>query len=353
MPSFPREATLRDIGHAKLAAFCDALGAAKELGTATKIFNMFSATWGDRTLSLRHPASDITDDGSPFEFSLALEAGRPELRMLAEAQGEPCTPAANWEVAWRLTKEIGQAFDVSIARAEKIADLFRPNEETSVFSLWHAACLRAGEAPDFKLYFNPFAQGAAQVEKTMREALARLGQAKCYEWIRQHAMLRGELDQFVYLSLDLRSDAQARTKVYIAHKNALASEVEQVMAAVPGHAPGDAVDFCNAMAPNHQGRFEQRPLLTCMAFVGDGAQPTTVTLHLPIRCYAKSDQEVLDRICALLSPTEAQLYAKAVRGMASRPLAMRTGLQTYISFRRVQGRKRLTAYLSPEIYSGT
>ncbi|HVH97261.1 MAG TPA: tryptophan dimethylallyltransferase family protein [Enhygromyxa sp.] len=323
---------------------------ADDLGAASQLFDLFSQTWGHRTRSSGHPASDITDDSSPFEFSLAIEGGRPELRMLTEAQGGAATPAANWEAAWELTEQLAQTYGISIARARGIADLFQPDEQTRVFSLWHAACLRTGESPDFKLYFNPFARGASQVDETMQEAFARLGQSQCYEWIREHAMLRGELDHYVYMSLDLADHAKARTKVYIAHRNASASEVERVMAAVRGHVPGDATGFCNAMAPDHD-RFGQRPLLTCMAFVAGEAEPSTVTLHLPIRCYASNDQVVLERVGEFLSPDEAQLHASAVRSMATRPLGLRTGLQTYTSFRRVDGRKRLTVYLSPEVYS--
>lgn len=342
--------TLRTLGHNKLVALCDALGMDEDLGSASQIFDLFSQTWGHRTRSSSHPVSDITDDSSPFEFSLATEGGLPELRMLTEAQGAAGTPASNWEAAWELTEQLARTYGISIARAQCIADLFAPDEHTRVFSLWHAACLRAGESPDFKLYFNPLARGAAQVEQTMQEAFARLGQTQCHEWIREHAMLRGELDHYVYMSLDLSDHGKARTKVYIAHRNANAAEVERVMAAVPGHVPGDAIDFCNVMAPE-QDRFGQRPLLTCMAFVAGRAEPTTVTLHLPIRCYASNDQAVLERVGEFLAPDEARLHASAVRSMATRPLGLRTGLQTYSSFRRVDGRTRLTVYLSPEVYS--
>lgn len=344
------EPTLRSIGLHKLAALCDALGMHNEFGTAAQLFELFSRTWGARTRSTRHPASDITDDSSPFEFSLAVEAGCPELRMLAEAQGRSATPVSNWGVAWRLTEQLGRTFGVSVARARQIADLFQPDRRTRVFSLWHAACLRANGVPDLKLYFNPRARGVARVDATMYEAFARLGQAQCYEWIRQHAIVRGQQDSFAYMSLDLGAHANARTKVYIAHRNATPSDVERVMAAVPGHVAGDALEFCNAMAPD-RGPFRRRPLLTCMAFVAGRPEPTTVTLHLPIRCYADSDQVVLERVGKFLSPAEARLHGAAVEAMAGRSLDAQAGLQTYTSFRRVEGRQRLTVYLSPEVYS--
>jgi hypothetical protein len=340
--------TFRALGHTKLAALCDALGMRAELADAVQIFDLFGESWAHRTRSCPHPLSDITDDGSPFEFSVALEDGRPELRLLAEAQSDSGRPRPNWAEAWRLTERLGRIYGVSLDRARQIADLFEPSADDCVFGLWHAACLRPGHAPTLKLYLNPRARGEALVDATMDEAFARLGQSDSCAWLREYAMLRGAKDRFAYLSIDLGDHAEVRTKVYVAHHDATVNDVERVMAAVPGHVPGDATTFCNAMA---RGPFHQRPLLTCMAFVNGKREPSTGTLHVPVRCYAENDQVVLDRVRNYLSVTEATLHAQAVHGMASRPLTAHAGLQTYTSFRRVEGRKRLTVYLSPEVYS--
>jgi hypothetical protein len=342
------EQTFRALGHSKLAALCHALGMSAEFAGAIRIFDLFGESWADRTRSRPHPPSDLTDDSSPFEFSVALEDGRPELRLLAEVQSDLATPRSNWEAAWQLTEQLGRIYGVSLARARAIADLFEPSARNCLFGLWHAACLRPGRTPSFKLYLNPSARGEALVDASIEQAFARLGQSDSYAWLREHAMLRGAKDRFSYLSIDLGDDADIRTKVYVAHHDAVAGDVERVMAAVPGHVPGDASVFCDAMA---RGPFRRRPLLTCMAFVDGKREPSTVTLHVPVRCYAENDLVVLDRVRQFLSATEATLHTQAVRSMASRPLAAHAGLQTYTSFRRVEGRKRLTVYLSPEIYS--
>jgi hypothetical protein len=321
-----------------------------DLDRAKQLFDLLGETWADRTKTSWHPASDITDDSSPFEFSLALEDGHPELRMLAEAQGDLSTPLSNWAAAWQLTEQLGRVYGVSLTRARLIADLFEPTVDKCTFGLWHAACLRPGHAPTLKLYFNPAARGEEFVDASIKEAMTRLGQLECYEWLREHAMLRGDKDTFAYMSIDLGDHAQARTKVYIAHRDATAYDMEHAMGAAPGYMPGDAVEFCVAMADTC-GSFPERPLLTCFAFVAGQREPITATLHLPIRCYSDNDQVVLERIGQFLSPTEAALHAAAVRSMISRPLDARTGMQTYASFRRVEGRRRLTVYLSPEVYS--
>lgn len=344
-----RPRALRDVGLEKLESLCAAIGMASELESATRLFNLFSETWADRLLTAERPASDITDDGSPFEFSLALEDGRPELRMLTEAQGELASPASNWHAAWALTEQLGRSYGVDLERARSIADLFAPNADTRVFSLWHAGCLRPGAPVELKLYFNPAARGSDRVDATMDEAFARLGQSASLAWMREHALLRDE-DHFVYFSLDLGAHAEARTKVYVAHRNACAVDVERVMSAAPTHVRGDALRFCDMMA-GQRGPFEKRPLLTCMAFVGQVAEPRTVTLHLPIRCYVPSEQVALDRIAAFLPAKDADLHERAVHAMLGRPLSDSPGMQTYASFRRTKTRQeRLTVYLSPELY---
>jgi DMATS type aromatic prenyltransferase len=342
--------TFRTLGHSKLAGLCDALDMAGDLDAATQLFDLFGETWADRTRTCSHPESDITDDSSPFEFSIALEDGRPELRMLAEAQGALATPMSNWAAAWQLTEQLGRIYGVSLTRAHLIADLFEPTGGNSVFGLWHAACLRPGRTPTLKLYFNPAARGSDMVDASIKEAMTRLGQLESYEWLREHAMLRGDKDTFAYMSIDLGDHAEARTKVYIAHRDATAFDIEHAMSGVDENEPGDAIECCVALADTC-GPFTQRPLLTCFAFVAGKREPITATLHLPIRCYSGSDQVVLERIGLYLSPTEARLHERAVHSMATRSLDARTGMQTYASFRRVEGRRRLTVYLSPEVYS--
>lgn len=342
--------TFRMSGHMKLAALCDALGLQSELQAAQRVFDLFGATWGSRT-SREARWSDITDDSSPFEFSVAIEDGTPELRMLTEAQGDQPSLLSNWLAAWQLTAEIRRAHGVSLARAQCIADVFEPTKRTSVFSLWHAACFRHGRLPTFKLYFNPLARGEDKAEEVVEEAFSRLGQSGCFAWVKQYAMLRDSDDQLVYFSLDLGDFAEVRTKVYVAHRNATAYDVERVMQAVPGHVSGDALEFCDSVV-HTLGPFARRPLLTCMAFVAGRAEPVTSTLHLPIRCYLPSDQVALENICMFLPPEDARTYERVVQAMASRPLHAGGGIQTYASFRRVDGCKRLTVYLSPEMYWG-
>jgi hypothetical protein len=104
--------------------------------------------------------------------------------------------------------------------------------------------------------------------------MTRLGQLESYEWLREHAMLRGDKDTFAYMSIDLGDHAEARTKVYIAHRDATAFDIEHAMSGVDENEPGDAIECCVALADTC-GPFTQRPLLTCFAFVAGKREPIT------------------------------------------------------------------------------
>ena len=97
--------TLRSLGRRQILALCDALSIAQQTGRALETFDIASNTWGDRTLDRPAFKSDITDDSSPYEFSVAFDGGEPELRLLAEAQGGEGTPLDRWTAGWRLSED--------------------------------------------------------------------------------------------------------------------------------------------------------------------------------------------------------------------------------------------------------
>ncbi|PRQ05274.1 Tryptophan dimethylallyltransferase [Enhygromyxa salina] len=312
------------------------------------MFEVLTESWSRRMVGDGQILSDITDDSSPFEFSVALD-GQRELRMLTEAQGSIPSLASNWRAAWELNSRLERDFNVSLSRAHLIADLFSPQHRNAKFGLWHAACLRPGQAPDFKLYFNPDAKGPEHAQGTTELALARLGMHGAMEWLREVGLARGTQDHIVYFSLDLADHGQARTKIYVAHRQATVQELDAVMATSPQHRKGDTERFCQAMTGDREV-YAGRPPITCAAFVGHQSTPSTVTLHLPVRSYLDSDHVALERICEFLPEESAKIYRLAVTGMIDRPLERGTGMQTYSSFRRQHGRERLTVYLSPEVY---
>lgn len=342
----PIATTLRSLGRKQIEGLCGALGIAEQTDRALATFDIASSTWADRTIDRPAFKSDITDDSSPYEFSVAFDGRTPELRLLVEAQGHEGTELDRWNAGWRLSEQLAQNFGASLVRARRVASIFEPKVQGLAFSLWHAASFRSAQ-PGFRVYFNPLAKGRAQAMPSVLTALKTLGMAGAAAWMKDR-FARGE-HKPLYFSVDLSDGPTARCKVYLAHPAANAERIESLISGHGGHQPGDIGAFCHSMTGS-EGPWAQRPPLTCLAFREGSDAPYTVTFHVPIRCYAQNDAVALERITSQLTSDEAPAYERAVHSLACRPLDSAAGIQTYASVRHEDGRKRMTIYLSPEAY---
>jgi DMATS type aromatic prenyltransferase len=342
--------TLGGCGHAQLLALGEALGMKSDLPPALELFDVMSETWSERSIAAGPAfASDLTDDHSPFEFSLAFDGLRPQLRLLVEAVGSPASLGSNWEASKRLSERLEREFGAHFGRAREVQDLFQPITSGLRFASWHAACFRAGAPATFKVYYNPQAQGVGNAPALVREALAKLGFAPAWEWIAARA-LHGGRGHITYFALDLVDSTDARVKVYVAYPAATTSEVERLMAEAQEHRPGDARRFCTTLTRS-EGPYRARPILLSLAFVASNVtRPNTITLHLPIRCYVDNDAIAMQRINSVLSRFDVPVYQRAVTSMAHRSLPDGVGLQTYASTQWSTAGQRVTVYLSPELY---
>lgn len=302
------------------------------------------SSWGRSAIG-SHPLvlSDITDDHTPFEFSVAFRgAGAIDVRLLLEAQ--PVTPRirSRWEAGHQLTESLAKTYGFSLDRFRLVEDVFSPTDEWARFAIWLAA--NVGQKTSFKIYLNPAAHGAHRATATVREALERLDMSEAWSAVPQ---LRRGFDEVKYFSLDLDGSADARVKVYFSHRNVGADTIEHMLSHAPGYRAGTATAFCSDLA---SGRtfFEALPLQTCFSFVG--GRIDDVALHFPVRSYAENDAVALARIAALLPESDRERYASILRSFAGRDLAACSGMQTYASFWAKRGCDRVTTYLSPQLY---
>ena len=100
------ELSLGELGAARLSLLSDALGLdGLQAEGALAMFRLVSEPWGNIPVGEAAAwQNDLTDDGTPFEFSIGFERGRPELRMLFESQLEetPRTQHSSWRAGLAL-----------------------------------------------------------------------------------------------------------------------------------------------------------------------------------------------------------------------------------------------------------
>ena len=344
--------TYVECGIEKLTALAAAVGLSSKTEQITEIFRALTTSWGDKVVGDTSSwQSDVSDDRAPFEFSLALDPDRVELRVLVEAQGTDANLQSNWQAGLDLNQHLAANYHVSLDRFEQIADLYAPTNPEAKFSIWHAVCFYPDKEPAFKLYLNPQSQSQSRSAAIVEESLVRLGFTHAWPTLAETAAQRGpDKDEFVYFSLDLAAHTQSRVKVYLRHHDATPTELESALSAARNYVAGDVIEFCQAMAPEQSSFFAKSAISAFSWVEGDNQTPSTGTLHLPISNYATNDQAVCDRLDLyfIQHGLPVSTYQSAIQSFATRPLETGVGMHSYTSLRREQQRKRITLYLNLE-----
>lgn len=344
--------TFRRVAEDQLVALSDALGWRREVPRLLGVQNLMLDDWGDWAVPSQpiYP-SLVGDDHSPYEYSLAFEPGFVELRLLIEAQAAAPQLAANLTAAERLNGELAKQYPIDLSRYHQVRDLFVRPDSDAAFLLWHGACLTPGEPPDFKIYLNPAVEGPSEALRIVAEALHRLGFSSAAVRAIARFAFRGALDECPYFSLDLTGGAEARVKVYFAHRHANAADIERSFGTVATHQSDDARGFCLEMLGN-EGPYDGKPVTSCLSFVAGNDAPVAVTLHAPVAHYVEDDATIATRVSGFLSrhslPRDA--YEAALGALATRPLSRGAGLHSYASYRRLRDSMRATVYLSPQLF---
>jgi hypothetical protein len=311
---------------------------------AERILGTCMQSWNRSSIGRSPPLlSDITDDHSPFEYSLAFRPDGVDIRFLVEPQ--PATPKieSRWDAGMALVESIQREHACHLSRFHEVADLFQPSDHWARFALWVAVSIGANAL--FKIYLNPAGNGAHNASRTVRAALRRLGLEQAWSSVPE---LRRGLDEVKYFSLDLVDDARARVKVYFSHRNVDVDFLEMMLSRAPGYVPGSAEAFCRKLSGG-KFNFDGLPVQTCYSFIGSPAVED-VALHFPVRSYARDDGEALGRVSSLLGEPRRTQYRDLVRALTGDP-SRRGGAQTYASLWSGQPRE-VTIYLSPQLYLG-
>ncbi|MBX3208867.1 MAG: hypothetical protein KF764_27800 [Labilithrix sp.] len=322
--------------------------------SARSRFDAMVLPWGAaRIPSAPAWPSDIGDDHSPYEFSIALAPDEPpSVRFLVEAQSVASaspTLADMREAALALTQRFaGQGIDLT--RFERVRDLFLPDVESARFALWHAARLSGG--PEVKAYFNPQIAGKERSFELVETAMRTLGFGSAWPSLLEAAQRRTADDEIRYFALDLAAGGAARVKVYLYQRGVTVEHLERMASIRPGYVRGEVTEFCRAMIGPREAS-ETFPFCTYLSFVEGEPTPKEVAIQIPIRFYAPNDAVARDRVVAYMRSRDHSpaVFEAALRSLAPRELADGAGLVTYVSLR--TGTRRLTAYIATELFGTT
>ncbi|NJP35567.1 tryptophan dimethylallyltransferase family protein [Micromonospora thermarum] len=310
---------------------------------------------GSRPLSTP-PAwhSDVADDHTPVEFSIAFNRQEPpSLRILAEPFASPPGTLANQYAAYTFLATQADRFGLSTARLDSVRHLFVSRRPHGAFTLWCSLVFRSGRSPEFKVYFNPEVDGVERAPDLVAEALRRLGMGAAYRSM-LGAVRPGELgraDRLTFFAVDLQDGPQARVKLYLSHHRATVADVVRSAAVVGGVDAADVAEFCQT-ATGGIGPFSGRPIVGSYTLLEGSDEPVGYSVYVPIRSYVTDDQEARARVLTLLDRfgfRSADLD-RAIAAVTRRPLRDGVGLIAHVSLRLGPPRPGVTVYLSSEAY---
>lgn len=342
---------LRELARRRIDAACEAVGHPEWSSAGRVVLDELSGDWPSWEAGY-DPAwpSDITDDGSPFELSLAFEGGDPALRLLWESQArtsaaEAAPAESSWEVGTSVMARLEQKGAV-VEAYRRIEHLYRPRPSIPVrFSMWHACTLDASGPRDFKVYLNPQVVGIDDAMLLVERTMSELGFTSPFGAVREAL---SEKARPTYVSLDLGARASSRVKLYFTHRGESSTRVLAQLEASGASLEG-VTPWVQRLADGPTESLS-RPLQTCLAF-RPGAERPEASLYVPLRACVAHDDEAIDRLDGLLTPAEQTLARDTARAVTGRPLADGRGIVTYAGLRSTSRGPRVVVYLSPQLYA--
>lgn len=348
-----RELSILEHLNGQLARLCEAVGT--NPATPVSLLRDLLGSNGSRPLS-KPPAwpSNVADDHTPVEFSLAYNEGEPpSLRILGEALGTPPDALSNISAAYRFIDTQVDRFGLSTSRLESVRDLFATQHPHGEFALWFSLVFRSGRRPEFKVYFNPEVKGVQRAPDLVAEALDRLGLGKSYQAMLDRAVRPGELgrnDRLTFFALDLDDGPQSRVKLYLSHHHADVRDMVRAASMVDGVDASQVAEFCEAAGG--ADRFDGRPLVGSYTLIEGAEKPVGYSIYVPIRSYVDDDQQASDRVLALLARYgfDSAVFDRALKAVTQRSLRDGVGLIAHVSLRLGPPQPGVTIYLSSEAY---
>ncbi|KAI1739578.1 pyridoxal phosphate-dependent transferase [Xylaria scruposa] len=350
----------RQITYLSRAIGQDGVSRTKLLNALVLLVDGWGQTMVPRSTDPSRWTSFVSNDGSPFEYSVVLDqaTGEAELRLLVEAQSKSQSLTQLQERALHLNEAITMRHGttVSLDTFELVRDIFMPENPEGDFAAWYS-CAVSKTGPKWKIYLNPCASGKRNALSSVRVAFERLGMASEWDLVERNMT---PTDSIAYISLDLTPDqANARIGVYMTHEASSARAIARKHGAICSHTCGfEILRFCESMAGS-LGPYTGKPLLSSFAFTSNTRGRPVGTVYFPVGAYANNDSEIQERVKQYMLAKSvpsifAERYRRAVSAVQRRPLVERCGLHSWVSLKQsTEGALSNAFYFSSELFAGT
>ena len=289
-----------------------------------RAFRLCSMAWGDYAGA--NWTSDASNDGAPFEFSIALDqtTANAEVRFLAEAHPQTvCRGDAHPRVirlAGQLIAEYSRNYKAVAFVLHQFASLFPPTtSEGKKMVLWHSFAVSSPQEK-WKIYFDPRVY-QSPAKAVIFSCLDYLGLMTSWELLNREGLMSSP-DSIAYCCVGFSPDpTQTELKVYVTHERATVGDIQDIHKRLHSKIDEEAIEkFCSTLGEPSHGRYAKKALMSCFAFSTKNPLGQAWTVLFPIDEYTEDDAEAKRRIRRYMHDLHLcgdyrQRYEDAVRAL--------------------------------------
>jgi hypothetical protein len=279
--------------------------------------------------------SFASNNGMPFEASVAWDHAGASARLYFEPLGDPLT-AASCRIAGRAAvRRLRSLPGVRLDRYLRVEDLFMTLGTPGEFSTLNGLMWDAHGRLKCKTYLNPRVGGVGTAWALLAEAMRRFGLAALWRTAIDACVASGAVDELepIFLALDLwEADASPRVKVYFRHSDASLDLLAYVGAAATDYSAGEH-DRLVRVHRDSSAFTAAKPPVTSLSLVG-GEDNVSLTTYLPLNPNFGNDLDSRTQVLRVLAmagldPSGYEALLDSVIG----PDLAGSQRQTYVGYR--------------------
>lgn len=299
----------------------------------------------------------VTDDNSPYDWSLVLTQDGIRLRIIWEPQNSLPTLDSMKQTSFEFLQVLSKQFNANTNVLQPILPFLKSDWAKNS---WFAT--EFGDEYQFKIYFGGSTQEPYKdIMETLNLKFAFDGLKRC---LTANHYIEG-------MSMDLADSTSSRVKLYIRLPEITPSQVVELLQATVHNIDDGLLEFLEHFFPaikpavtelsrygatDIKETYKASEITLTYYFLQGVEKPTHCRVHLPVRFYFQNDQQILDKVAQLAEkrfPATYPQYSKIVTQLSShRKLSNHTGIQSTLSYScNKKNEVEFVSYISPELFS--